>query len=76
MTVATHDMMTGSHSFRQVPDAHGIGIAGRIGRTLGVWRARMRDRDAFAALDDRDLHDLRLSRWQVESELAKPFWRD
>jgi uncharacterized protein YjiS (DUF1127 family) len=29
----------------------------------------------FAALDRRDLSDLSLSRWEVERELAKPFWR-
>jgi uncharacterized protein YjiS (DUF1127 family) len=51
------------------------GIAASIARTVGLWRARLRDRQAFATLDHRDLRDLRLSQWEVERELAKPFWR-
>jgi uncharacterized protein YjiS (DUF1127 family) len=45
-------------------------------RTLRLWRARIRERQAFPVLDERDLRDLRVSRWDVEHELAKPFWRD
>ncbi|MGA3002337.1 MAG: hypothetical protein ABSE20_11455 [Acetobacteraceae bacterium] len=44
-------------------------------RTLRLWRTRFRDRHAFPVLDERDLRDLRLSRWEVDRELAKPFWR-
>ena len=44
-------------------------------RTLRLWRRRIRERHAFPILDERDLRDLRLSRWDVERELAKPFWR-
>jgi uncharacterized protein YjiS (DUF1127 family) len=45
-------------------------------RTLRLWRARIRERQAFPVLDERDLRDLRVSRWDVEHELAKPFWRE
>jgi len=45
-------------------------------RTLRLWRTRIRQRHAFPVLDERDLRDLRVSRWDVERELAKPFWRD
>jgi len=31
-------------------------------------------RTAFS--DGRDLHDLKLSRWDVELETARPLWRD
>jgi uncharacterized protein YjiS (DUF1127 family) len=44
-------------------------------RTLRLWRGRYRDRHAFPLIDERALRDLRLSRWDVERELAKPFWR-
>jgi uncharacterized protein YjiS (DUF1127 family) len=44
-------------------------------RTLHLWRRRHRERHAFPVLDERALRDLRLSRWDVERELAKPFWR-
>ncbi len=44
-------------------------------RTLRLWGARIRERHAFPTLSERDLRDLRLTRWDVERELAKPFWR-
>lgn len=44
-------------------------------RTLRLWHARRSARHAFPVLTERELRDLRLSRWDVERELAKPFWR-
>jgi uncharacterized protein YjiS (DUF1127 family) len=41
-----------------------------------LWRARRRDRQALAQIDERDLSDLGLSRWDIERELNKPFWQD
>ena len=55
--------------------SRGLALASSIASTLRLWRARVRDRRAFPVLDDRDLRDMRLSRWDVERELAKPFWR-
>ena len=52
-------------------DGHGL-----LSDFVAAWRARLRDRRELAALDERDLRDARLSRWDVERELAKPFWRD
>jgi uncharacterized protein YjiS (DUF1127 family) len=46
-----------------------------LGRLVGTWRRRLRERQAFARLDYRELRDIGLSRWDVERELAKPFWR-
>ena len=43
--------------------------------TLGAWRARARQREALAALDDRLLDDIGLTRAQARSEFDKPFWR-
>jgi uncharacterized protein YjiS (DUF1127 family) len=48
----------------------------QLGRLFGHWRARFRERQAFAEMTDRDLWDAGLARWQVEREVAKPFWRD
>jgi uncharacterized protein YjiS (DUF1127 family) len=44
-------------------------------RTLQLWRSRVRERRAFPVLEERDLRDFGMSRWQVQRELAKPFWR-
>jgi len=46
-----------------------------MARTLRLWRARSRERQQLAAIDGRDLRDAGLSRYDVERELAKPFWR-
>ena len=46
---------------------------------LTLWyrriRDRTRDRDALARMSDRDLMDMRATRYEVMNELAKPFWR-
>lgn len=39
------------------------------------WLQRDRDRRALQRLDDRLLHDIGVSRAEVEAEVAKPFWR-
>jgi uncharacterized protein YjiS (DUF1127 family) len=62
-----------------VPAVHGIGGGHAVGRGLGpvlrLWRRRIRDREDLAAMSERDLRDVRLSRADVVAELRKPFWR-
>jgi uncharacterized protein YjiS (DUF1127 family) len=56
--------------------AHVTPLVRSVMRTIQLWRARIRERRAFPAdLDERQLHDLRLSRWELDRELRKPFWR-
>ena len=43
--------------------------------TLSEWRRRSRDRAELAALDDRALRDIGVSRADVWREINKPFWR-
>ena len=43
--------------------------------TLSEWRRRSRDRAELAALDDRALRDIGVSRVDVWREINKPFWR-
>lgn len=43
--------------------------------TLLLWHERARQRHHLGRLDARMLADLGLTRSDVESELAKPFWR-
>lgn len=42
---------------------------------FAAWRTRAREREALAAMSERDLHDIGLSRWDADYEAAKPFWR-
>lgn len=49
-------------------------VAAWVARLLGRWRNRIKERQALAMMDARDLRDVGLSRWEIERELAKPFW--
>jgi uncharacterized protein YjiS (DUF1127 family) len=42
---------------------------------LRAWRRRAKDRSALAALDDRMLADIGISRAEAEFLANKPFWR-
>ncbi len=75
MNAAVHDNLTDCQSFRRSSDTRAPGITARIAATISTWRSRVRDRNAFAHLEYRDLRDMRMSQWEVERELAKPFWR-
>jgi uncharacterized protein YjiS (DUF1127 family) len=75
MNVAIHDTLTYSRTSHRRSASNRTGIAAAIGRTIGLWRSRIRARRGFAVLDERDLRELRLSQWEVDRELAKPFWR-
>jgi uncharacterized protein YjiS (DUF1127 family) len=50
--------------------------ARRAGAVLREWRRRSRDRRALAALDERALLDIGLTRADVEFIINKPFWRE
>jgi uncharacterized protein YjiS (DUF1127 family) len=75
MNVAVHDFPAASQQHQRTSGTGRRGLAGKLSRLVRLWRERSRERRAFAALDRRDLQDLGLSRWAVELELAKPFWR-
>lgn len=57
---------------RLLPTIQPLGWA--IG-TLLTWQDRARQRAALAALDDRLLEDIGLSRAQARAEADKPFWQ-
>jgi uncharacterized protein YjiS (DUF1127 family) len=44
--------------------------------TLSEWRRRNRERAELAALDDRMLKDIGLTRVDAEFLSNKPFWRE
>jgi len=75
MTLITSDIVAFHSVYPRLSARRPSGLISRLGRLLGTWRRRMRERQAFAKLDCRELSDMGLSRWDVERELAKPFWR-
>jgi uncharacterized protein YjiS (DUF1127 family) len=44
--------------------------------TVGEWRRRARERAELAALDERILRDIGLTRADAEFLSNKPFWRE
>ena len=50
------------------------GIFSRFVATVLAWQARVRARGELAALDDRMLKDIGLTRADVYREYRKPFW--
>lgn len=42
---------------------------------MSRWQQRVRTRRRLAALDDRQLADIGISRSERQEELDKPFWR-
>jgi uncharacterized protein YjiS (DUF1127 family) len=76
MSATTHNMLTDCQAKPHPSIGHRVGVAKRIGELFATWRKRARERESFAHLNERDLHDIGLSRWEVETELAKPFWRE
>jgi uncharacterized protein YjiS (DUF1127 family) len=54
---------------------HGTGFFTQIGETLRTWRTRREQRLELARWNERDLHDVGLSRSDIAYEAEKPFWR-
>ncbi len=73
MYVAAHHSMINCQADQ--PAVTSLRVLGSLVRTLRLWGSRIRERNAFPLLGERELRDLRVSRWDVERELAKPFWR-
>jgi uncharacterized protein YjiS (DUF1127 family) len=73
MHVVTHHTLTDCqvYSRPQTSDS----IAAWVTRMIGRWRTRAQEGRVFAKMNHRDLHDIGVSRWEIERELAKPFWR-
>ena len=65
---------------RRVRETDAIGALNDAGRhvvaTLQEWRRRSRERAELAALDDRTLKDIGLTRADAEFLSNKPFWRE
>ena len=66
------------HTIDAVTAHHRLGLPPWIvaaTRRLIRWRETRRQRQHLAALDDRMLRDIGLSRSDVQVEVEKPFWR-
>ena len=58
-----------------VRSAAPVGPGERLIAVVSRWRERAHQRRQLASLDERLLRDVGLTRFQVEAEWRKPFWR-
>jgi uncharacterized protein YjiS (DUF1127 family) len=75
MAFAANGSLTDCQDTYHRSQGHSAGWAERLGRKIRLWHSRISERRSFASFDNRDLHDLGMSRWELERELSKPFWR-
>lgn len=80
MAAAVHELLTKDQAFTLSSHpgragANRSGLTASLGRLLQRWHTRSREREIFALFDHRDLRDIGVSRWDLERELSKPFWR-
>lgn len=77
-TVSKSSRPAGGHllagAFEAVASPLDAGITRLLDR-LFAWHQRVRDRQALDQLDAHMLHDIGLSRADVEHEASKPFWQ-
>ena len=66
---------TADHSLTNSHAAPLSGIAAWLGRAYARWQERQADLRSLETMTERDLRDARLTRFAVERELARPFWR-
>jgi uncharacterized protein YjiS (DUF1127 family) len=62
---------------RRAAATHGAGhILGKALATLREWRRRIRGRAELAAMSDRMLQDIGITRAEAQYLSRKPFWRE
>jgi len=44
-------------------------------RLARLWRMQRADLRTVELLDERDLRDIGVSRWELRREVSRPFWR-
>jgi uncharacterized protein YjiS (DUF1127 family) len=71
MASVAHQSLTNSHAV-----APFTGVASWLGRAVERWHQRRADARALEWMDERDLRDARMTRWAIEQEAARPFWRE
>jgi uncharacterized protein YjiS (DUF1127 family) len=76
MSTAIAQSLTNGRCVQPSPTARGTAAVQSVARVWRLWRARRRERQALTYIDERDLSDLGLSRWDIERELNKPFWQE
>jgi len=54
---------------------HPVGLIAKLWALLRSWQERIESRRHIRELDARLLRDIGVTRAEIDSEIAKPFWR-
>lgn len=73
VAICLHDTEGCAGEVRRRASGHAVA---RAFATLRAWRRRIRERGELAALDDRMLSDIGVTRADAEAFSNKPFWRE
>jgi uncharacterized protein YjiS (DUF1127 family) len=78
MSATTQGRVNFLHPSATPNDAAGgrTGLGQRIARTFGLWRRRIRDRQALQQLTYHDMRDIGATPAEIEWEMSQPFWRE
>jgi len=75
MTSLTHPALTDCHLSPRPAHRLPIKLLSRAAATLRLWHERIHQKRLLAQLNERDWHDMGVSRSDVDAELRRPFWR-
>jgi uncharacterized protein YjiS (DUF1127 family) len=76
--ICRREIMTHAQSLYHAPSGHRTSVSRLFAEWRGAikeWRRRARSRRELAALCDRCLRDMRVTRYDADREVRKPFWR-
>jgi uncharacterized protein YjiS (DUF1127 family) len=74
MASAAVHLLTNRQAAVPRPKPHARHPLRALARLFRRWQARARERRNLELFDQRDLDDLRLSRWEIKRELSRHFW--
>ncbi len=75
MHIASHHPLTNSHPAPRSAAGAFAGLTAWIDRAYARWQEREAERHSLETMTERDLRDAGLTRFAVEREIARPFWR-
>ncbi len=75
MHMTADHSLTNSHAAPRSGVAGNAGLTAWLGRAYARWQEQQADLRSLETMTERDLRDAGLTRFTVERELARPFWR-
>ncbi len=75
MHITADHSLTNSHAAPRSSAGTFGGFGAWLGRAFRRWQERQADLRSLETMTDRDLRDAGLTRFTVEREIARQFWR-